>query len=111
VGTLQRSIPADQTMVRHRAAGLRILRSRRSNFWTLRVGSIGVENANAPGVVCATSAVSIYRQRGNKLELEIIPARHRDLIRIGNGQTPRLLSRTVLITEKSLATTNLAIIL
>ena len=25
-----------RTTVRHRAAGLRILRSRRSNFWTLR---------------------------------------------------------------------------
>ena len=75
------------------------------------VGSISVESTTTVDVVCVNSAVLIYRQRGNNLESEIIPARHRDLMRIVNGHSIQWLSRTVFLTEKSLATTNLAIIL
>jgi 3-phenylpropionate/cinnamic acid dioxygenase small subunit len=75
------------------------------------VGSIGVESTTTPDVICVYSAVLIYRQRGNSLESEIIPARHRDLMRIAKGEQIQWLSRTVFLTEKSLATTNLAIIL
>lgn len=73
------------------------------------VGSVNVQATDEPGTVRATSSSIVYRQRSVNLEWEIVAARHDDRIRLG-PDGPRLRSRVVYLTENTLATNNLAII-
>ena len=74
------------------------------------VGSVAVWSTEDPAVYHATSSIVVYRQRGDQRDFEIIPARHEDLLRQGADGTFRLVRRTTLLTEKCIATNNLAII-
>ncbi len=78
---------------------------------TLRlVGSIEAEQTPDPGVVRARSALLVYRQRGIDPHFHLIPARRDDLIRL-TPDGPRLLARTIILTETSLDTPNLGVFL
>lgn len=78
---------------------------------TLRVvGSVEVSTTENPDVVAVRSALLVYRQRGIDPHFDLIPCRRNDLIRI-TADGPRLVAREVILTETSLITPNLAVIL
>lgn len=78
---------------------------------TMRVvGSIEVTTTEVPDIVEVSSALLVYRQRGIDRHFDLIPCRRTDLIRI-SPEKLLLVSREVILTETSLATPNLAVIL
>ncbi len=74
------------------------------------VGSVVVDTTDQDDVVAVSSAIIVYRQRGIDVHFDIIPARRNDLLRL-TAAGPRLLRREVILTEVSLKTPNLAVIL
>jgi len=74
------------------------------------VGSIEVTTTEVPDIVEVSSALLVYRQRGIDRHFDLIPCRRTDLIRI-SPEKLLLVSREVILTETSLATPNLAVIL
>lgn len=78
---------------------------------TLRiVGSIEVLATEQSDVVRVESSLVLYRQRGIDPHFDLIPARRSDLIRL-TDEGPRLRAREVVLTETSLVTPNLGLIL
>jgi 3-phenylpropionate/cinnamic acid dioxygenase small subunit len=78
---------------------------------TLRVvGGIDVSIGQAPDLIEASSPLLVYRQRGIDPHFDLIPCRRNDVLRVGPGGL-RLVSREVLLTETSLVTPNLGILL
>ncbi|BCL33158.1 aromatic-ring-hydroxylating dioxygenase subunit beta [Streptomyces aurantiacus] len=74
------------------------------------VGSVEVTGAPQPDLVDVSSALLVYRQRGIDPHYDLIPCRRNDRLRL-TGDGVRLLSREVVLTETSLTTPNLAVIL
>ncbi|MFQ6330068.1 3-phenylpropionate/cinnamic acid dioxygenase subunit beta [Nocardia sp. CWNU-33] len=77
---------------------------------TRLVGSVWIEPGHDPTVVCANSALLLYRERGQDAHYDLISARRRDLIKIADGHL-RLLERTVNLAHTALNTPNLAVFL
>ncbi|MFC3574218.1 aromatic-ring-hydroxylating dioxygenase subunit beta [Streptomyces yaanensis] len=78
---------------------------------TLRVvGSILARPTDDPAVVAVSSSLLLYRQRGIDPHFDLVPCRRNDLIRL-TEEAPRLLSREVILTEVTLATPNLGVLL
>ena len=74
------------------------------------VGSIVADQTADPDVVRVHSSLLLYRQRGIDPYYILIPARREDLVRL-TPDGPRLLARKVVLTETSLLTPNLGVIL
>lgn len=78
---------------------------------TLRVvGGVEVAPTDEPDVIAVFSSLLLYRQRGIDPHFDLIPCRRNDRLRL-TPAGPRLLSREVILTETSLATPNLGVIL
>jgi 3-phenylpropionate/cinnamic acid dioxygenase small subunit len=74
------------------------------------VGSIEVTEGSDPELIEVTSALLVYRQRGIDPHFDLIPCRRNDVLRRVDGAF-QLVSREVILTETSLVTPNLAVIL
>ena len=74
------------------------------------VGSVVVEATSDQNVLAVDSALHVYRHRAQDEQGVLIAARRKDRIRF-TEHGPRLLSRTVLLTDVVLTTPNLAIFL
>jgi 3-phenylpropionate/cinnamic acid dioxygenase small subunit len=74
------------------------------------VGSIDVSAGAGPDLVEASSALLLYRQRGIDLHFDLLPCRRNDILRLGDDGL-RLASREVILTETSIKTPNLGVLL
>ncbi|GAA0995942.1 aromatic-ring-hydroxylating dioxygenase subunit beta [Acrocarpospora macrocephala] len=74
------------------------------------VGSVEVSPGPGPDLVDVSSALLVYRQRGIDPHFDLIPCRRNDRLR-WTGEGLRLVSREVILTETSLLTPNLGVLL
>lgn len=74
------------------------------------VGSVTVHTGPAPDLLQVSSALLLYRQRGIDPHFDLIPCRRNDILRRSEGNLT-LVSREVILTETSLATPNLGVLL
>ncbi|WP_432841939.1 aromatic-ring-hydroxylating dioxygenase subunit beta [Dactylosporangium sp. CA-092794] len=74
------------------------------------VGSVEVAPGPAPDLLDVWSALLVYRQRGIDPHFDLIPCRRADRLR-RTADGLRLVSREVILTETSLATPNLGVVL
>ncbi|WP_329343570.1 hypothetical protein OG252_45010 [Streptomyces sp. NBC_01352] len=74
------------------------------------VGSVEVRTTSEVDVVEAYSSLLLYRQRGIDVHFDLIPCRRNDRVRL-SAAGPRLLAREVILTETSLKTANLGVLL
>jgi N,N-dimethyl phenylurea N-demethylase beta subunit len=74
------------------------------------VGSVEVSPGPSPELVDVASALLVYRQRGIDSHFDLIPCRRNDRLR-RTDEGLRLVSREVILTETSILTPNLGVIL
>ncbi|MGW1976585.1 aromatic-ring-hydroxylating dioxygenase subunit beta [Streptomyces sp. NPDC001889] len=74
------------------------------------VGSVTVTTGQWHGLLEVSSALLLYRQRGIDPHFDLIPCRRNDILRRWEGNLT-LVSREVILTETSLATPNLGVLL
>jgi 3-phenylpropionate/cinnamic acid dioxygenase small subunit len=74
------------------------------------VGSIDVSAGQGPDLVAVSSALLLYRQRGIDLQFDLLPCRRNDILRQTDDGL-KLASREVILTETSIKTPNLGVLL
>lgn len=74
------------------------------------VGSVEASRTTTENLVAVASSLLVYRQRGIDPHFDLIPCRRTDLLRLEAGGV-RLVFREVLLTETSIVTPNLGVIL
>lgn len=119
--TRKRGAPTETEMMlfdeNRRSLGLRVRRLSTDVAWsedppsrTRRMVGNVIANAEADGsTALVTSALLVYRNRGDSWEHDLISAERQDRLAVAEGQPIRLLERTIIFDQTTLGTKNLAL--